>query len=205
MQSIESKRMLIISATLGKKTRLSVVILWEAAHQLPWVHCRNVRRSSRHNGARRSRSRNGARRSRSGRTRQGWKVEGWIHGGSCGEVSHLVWGRSPHALFTFILSLLVIVFVQIQLVVHGCFDEILVYGSPQGHEIADIVSSWFFCCILDALVLTLQQWKELIFQTGAVTTMKTVVEAMARRADRPGSVILDAFERIKGPKLFRLL
>lgn len=68
-----------------------------------------------------------------------------------------------------------------------------------------IVSSWFFCCILDALVLTLQQWRELIFQTGAVTTMKTVVEAMARRADRPGSVILDAFERIKGPKLFRLL
>ena len=141
IQSIESNRMLIISATLGKKNRLSVVILWEAAHQLPWVHCRNVRRSSRHNGARRSRSRNGARRSRSGRTRQGWKVEGWIHGGSCGEVSHLVWGRSPHALFTFILSLLVIVFVQIQLVVHGCFDEILVYGSPQGHEIADIVSS----------------------------------------------------------------
>ena len=141
IQSIESNRMLIISATLGKKNRLSVVILWEAAHQLPWVHYRNVRRSSRHNGARRSRSRNGARRSRSGRTRQGWKVEGWIHGGSCGEVSHLVWGRSPHALFTFILSLLVIVFVQIQLVVHGCFDEILVYGSPQGHEIADIVSS----------------------------------------------------------------
>lgn len=31
------------------------------------------------------------------------------------------------------------VFVQIQLVVHGCFDEILVYGSPQGHEIADIL------------------------------------------------------------------
>lgn len=57
-----------------------------------------------------------------------------------------LWGNltsflGPHAFFTFILSLLVIVFVQIQLVVHGCFDEILVYGSPQGHEIADIVSS----------------------------------------------------------------
>lgn len=168
------------------------------------VHCHHVRRSSRHNGARRSRSRNGTRRSRSGRTRQEWKVEGWIHGGSCEEVSHLFWGPIPHALFTFILSLLVMVFVQIQLVVDGCLMqfwcmEVLRSMSLLVRNIVHDVPAafWMPDVVQELQSLTLQGCRELIFQTGAVTTMKTVVEARARRVDRPGSVILDEFERLK--------
>ena len=98
-----------------------------------------VRRSSRHNGARRSRSRNGARRSRSGRTRQGkWVMEG-------------VGGKFP------VIPMVFLFFFHVMFLFKpiGCswlFDEMLVYGNPQVHELAGkIYCSWCFCCILDGL------------------------------------------------------
>ncbi len=82
-----------------------------------------VRRSSRHNGARRSRSRNGARRSRSGRTRQGkWVMEG-------------VGGKFPVIPMVF-LSFFHVMFLFKPIGCSWLFDEMLVYGNPQVHELA---------------------------------------------------------------------